>query len=296
MNTESWGKTFNSWRKPPSNSEEEKLNNAVRMVKEAIRTDENLKNKNIEIFGQGSYPNNTNIKLNSDVDVNIRLMDTFFLDLPEGKTREDFGITDGTHSYSDFKNDVEKALIAKFGKDVKRKNKCITILGNSYRVEADVVPTFEYRRYKTDGKYDSGTKFKSDSNKWVNNWPKQHIDNGIQKNKNTQRRFKRTVRIFKRMRDDMKSNGKSVPSGITSFLLECLIWNVPDRIFNNNDTWVSLVREVIIYLYNATKSDTDCKDWGEVSELLYLFHSERKWTREQVNQFMINAWNYIGYE
>lgn len=39
------------------------------MVKEAINEDEKLKLKAIEIFGQGSYANNTNVRLNSDIDI-----------------------------------------------------------------------------------------------------------------------------------------------------------------------------------------------------------------------------------
>jgi hypothetical protein len=47
--------TLTNWTKPPSDSEESKLENAERMVREAINEDEELKSKSTETFGQGSY-------------------------------------------------------------------------------------------------------------------------------------------------------------------------------------------------------------------------------------------------
>jgi len=39
-----------------------------------------------------------------------------------------------------------------------------------------------------------------------------------------------------------------------------------------------------------------CSEWGEVSELKYLFRSPQKWTREQAHKFIDAAWDYIGFE
>ena len=64
----------------------------------------------------------------------------------------------------------------------------------------------------------------------------------------------------------------------------------------NNYTHTEDVRESIIYLYNNTKDDESFKEWGEVSELKYLFRSSQKWTRQQANDFLVAAWNYLGFE
>ena len=93
----------------------------------------------------------------------------------------------------------------------------------------------------------------------------------------------------------MIDDGEPVSDNISSFLLECLVWNVPNNIFNDNDTWTDRLKESIIFLYNATKEEKDCKEWGEVSELLYLFHSGRKWNHSDVNSFLLQAWNYLEY-
>lgn len=288
--------TLNNWRYPASDTEETKLANAEKMVREAIADSEELKNKSTEIFGQGSYANDTNVKINSDIDINVCLSDTIFIQIPEGKKQEDFGYSDSDYKFSEYKDAVERALVKKFGrKDVIRNDKCITVLENTYRVEADVVPTFKYNRHDDNGGKAIGTKFITDEGYPVINYPLQHIENGKLKNSQTQRRFKRLTRIFKRLRYKMIEDKIPVSDNITSFLIECLLWNVPNKVFNDYDTWTERLKQSIIFLYNNTKEDKDCKEWGEVSELLYLFHSGRKWSREDVNSFLLKAWKYLEF-
>lgn len=289
--------TLSNWTNPPSSSENTKLSNSERMVKEAINEDSTLSNKRIEVFGQGSYANDTNVKLNSDIDINIRFMGGFYYFLPPNLSKEELGLGN-TISYSleQFKDDVLSALKAKFGREsVVRKNKCITVLGNSYRVQTDVVPTWNYRRYDKNGKYVLGAKLKTDVGKQIINYPKQHIDNGKWKNSNTYRRFKRLTRIFKKLRYQMIEDNVKVNDSITSFLLECLTWNVPNSIFNTNDTWQDRLKSSIAHLYQYTSEKDKCNEWGEVSELLYLFRNSRKWTNQNVNAFLLDAWKYQGY-
>ena len=288
--------TLNNWRKPPSTTEETKLSNIERMVRECINADDTLKSMGIKTFGQGSYVNDTNVRLNSDVDLNVQYVDAFYFDLPSGITRSDFGLNNPTsYSAADFKNHVQSALVSKFGNDVKRKNKCLAIEGNTNRVGADVVPTWQYRRYSRNGSYVEGVRFFADNGQTVTNFPIQHIENGKEKNRRTHRRFKRLTRIYKRLRAQMLKDGQSVNRNITSFLLECLLWNVPDRIFNDYETWTDRLKQSIAFLWKNTKEQEDCKDWCEVSGLLYLFSAERKWTPENVNIYLLQLWRYLEY-
>lgn len=293
-------KTLLLWTKPPSDTEELKLQNAQRMVKEALKCDETLKTKNIDIFGQGSYANDTNVKLNSDIDINVCCLDCFFYDLGKGITEKDVGLDvllSPKYSYQEYKNDVEQALKNYFGREnVLRKNKCLTVLGNSYRVQTDIVPTWEYKRYDNKTYVIKGTKFISDNYDIVINYPKQHIENAIQKNRVTFKRFKRLTRIHKKLRYKMIDDKINISDNITSFLLECLVWNLPNEIFNSYDTWNDALKQSIIYIYNKTKNRTLCNEWGEVSELLYLFSDNRKWTVDDVNHYMMQTWNYLEYK
>lgn len=289
--------TLLNWTKPPSDSEETKLSNSERMVKEAINGDSTLSGKSTEVFGQGSYANDTNVRLNSDIDINVRYTGGFYYGLPPNTSKEDFGLESAIeYSLEEFKNDVHSALISKFGAgSIERKNKCITVLGNTYRVETDVVPTWNYRRYDKSGDYVLGTKLRLDSGESVVNYPKQHIENGKVKNGRTNRRFKRLTRIYRKLRYKMIDDNFAISDSITSFLLECLVWNIPDSIFNDNDSWQERLKASIVHLYECTKDEKKCDEWGEVSELLYLFRGNRKWAKSDVNKFLVDAWNYLGY-
>lgn len=288
--------TLNNWRKPPSDSEETKLSNVESMVRGCINDDATLHKMRIKTFGQGSYVNDTNVRLNSDVDLNVKYTEGFYYDLPSGIDPTDFGITPSSYSAPDFKNDVHRALVKKFGNDVRRKNKCLAIEGNTYRVGADVVPTWQYRRYSRDRSYVEGVRFFADNRQKVTNFPIQHIENGKLKNSLTQRRFKRLTRIYKRIRAQMIKDGISVNGNITSFLLECLLWNVPSQIFNDYETWTDRLRESITFLWNSTQTEQNCNNWCEVSGLLYLFSADRKWSQADVNTYLLQLWCYLEYQ
>ena len=290
--------TLITWTKPPSNTENEKLKNAERIVKDALQLDDFLCSKRIKTFCQGSYANDTNIRLDSDIDVNVHYTDAFYYDLPQGMAATDFGIENYCdYSYKKYKNDIEKALLARFGRQsVKRKNKCFTVIENTYRAKVDVVPTWPHRLYSKNNTYTEGVVLFADDDSKVVNYPLQHIENGKKKNENTQRRYKRMVRIFKRLKIKMEDDGFFKDNCISSFLLESLIWNCPNDIFNEYSSWNERVRAAIIFIYNNTQGDSaSCKDWREVSDLLYLFHSDGKWTKEAVNIYMKKLWMYMGY-
>jgi hypothetical protein len=298
-----WESIFRNWSKPSSDTEEQKCENAERMIRDAIRGSRSLSGRTIEIFPQGSYQNNTNVRQDSDVDICVRCMDVFFYEIPNeaGFTREDAGISDASYTYSQFKNEVEQALVAKFGSQaVRRGNKAFDVHASSYRVDADVVACFEHRRYTyrgQDGRYNylSGTEFQPDNGGSIINWPIQNYENGIIKNKATGDRFKYITRILKRLRNEMEETGISSAEPIPSYLIECLVWNVPNERFGH-DQYIDDARYALAYTFNETLSEDKCREWGEVNELKYLFRPSQSWTREQAHAFLDTAWNYIGFE
>ncbi|MDR6540354.1 hypothetical protein ABIC56_000898 [Acinetobacter bereziniae] len=288
---------LNNFRMPPSNSEEQKLENSIYQVRQAINNSEILKNRNLKIFAQGSYANDTNVKNNSDIDINIRLDDSVFVQLPLGKKNTDYGYSDSSYSFKNYRDDVLNALKNYFGYDsIIDGNKCITIKPNTNRVEIDVVPTLRFDRYDSETNKVEGVKFIAKDSSIVVNFPIQHINNGKEKNNRTQKRFKRLTRIYRRIRYKMINDNIEIPNQISSFLLECLVWNLPNHIFNDTTTWTERLKKSIIFLYNETLEDNKCQEWGEVSELIYLFKGNKKWSRSDVNQFLEVMWNYLEFE
>lgn len=292
-----WEDAFKRWAAPLSASEQQKCENAEGMVRKAISASEALSKYDFRVFVQGSYKNNTNVRQNSDVDVCICLADVFFsdFDFAAPYTREQAGLVDAGYTYVEFKSDVEIALKHYFGTAaVTRGNKAFDVHANSYRVDADVVACFTHRRYGSSGGFTEGTELRSDDGKSIINWPKQHHRNGVDKNTRTGSRYKKLARIFKGLRNKMNDEGIQAAEPIPSFLCECLIWNVPDSQMGAS-TLTEDVKSAIVYLYNNTKNEADCHEWGEVSELKYLFRAGQPWTYQQANQFLIAAWAYLGY-
>ena len=285
-----------SFTKPASDKEEQKLENAKKAIKDAIYNDPKLSKESIEIFGQGSYTNDTNVKNNSDIDINVMHYGCYYHShIPLNIKKEDFnlGNTPCPYLYEDFKDDVEQALINCFGRNkVNRKNKCFSV--GIYDINVDVVPTRKYKRLDPNNIIEGVTLFTDNTNQQIINYPKQHIENGKNKNSDTHKRFKWLTRIYKRIRYKMIDDGVIISNNITSFLLECLVWNVPNHIFNDWNTWTERLQESMKHLYNEIKNNK-CKDWGEVSELLYLFHSSRKWSEQDVLDYLEQMWGYLEY-
>ncbi len=93
----------------------------------------------------------------------------------------------------------------------------------------------------------------------------------------------------------MEDQGVKAASGIGSFLIESLVWNVPKEAFLH-DTYTADVQYVLAHAFNNTRKDEDCSDWREVNKIKYLFHAAQPWTREQVHTFLSAAWDYVGFE
>ena len=293
---------FVSWSKGPGQTEADKCSNAETGVRKAIKADKRLAALDISVFAQGSYRTRTNVRLNSDVDICVRFNSAFFPDYPKGTTGVTFGNVEGSLSFADFKDMVQKALEDHFGKaGVTRGNKAFDVHANTYRIEADVVPTFEHRRYTgkryTDGShhYLSGVAFNPDSGRRIINWPEQTYNNGVARNTATGRKYKRVIRILKRLRDKMQDEDVAIARKTSSFLIECLAWNADIDAFKK-DTYTAIVRHLLAVLWNRTRENKDCSEWGEVNELKYLFSPAQPWTRRDANEFLQAAWDYIGYQ
>lgn len=297
-----WESTFVAWSKPPSDTEQEKCDNAENAIRDAIRSSKVLSSRSIDVFAQGSYRNNTNVRQDSDVDICVCCTDTIFYEFAPncGFDASNLGFTSAAYTYTQYKDEVEQALVDRFGrKMVTRGNKAFDIHESAYRVDADVVACFEYRYYydrDTYGNYRylSGTKFLPDKGGGVTNYPKQHYENGVAKNKATGNRFKYITRILKRLRNEMSDNDVAEAKNIASYLIESLVWNCPDRSFGH-DLYSDDIRYVLGYTFGPTQSDEQCKDWTEVNGYKYLFHVLQPWNRTQANDFIKAAWIYVGF-
>lgn len=287
-----------SFTKPISDSENQRCENMIKMVKEAIQCyynetrDYKMNLDNYEIFLQGSYANNTNVKQNSDVDICVMYKNVFNYEMPQGYSL-DSSYTNSTLDYFQLRDLIKKALIKKFGSNrVVDKNKAIRILSNSYTTDADVVVAFQYRNYSNSTNYQEGIYFKAlYDNSIVINYPKIHIKNGNRKNVSTNYMYKKMVRIFKKIMYDMQDNNIYISKEAKGFVLECMVYNISnDKIYQYIDTKYSTNLSNMI--------DTFIRDsmnlWKEVNEIKWLFGMEKGKDEEYYKKFMKSMKEFIN--
>jgi predicted nucleotidyltransferase len=302
-----WEEQLLRWTKPASDNEDDKRARTERQICDAIRAHPRLSRQPLRVYAKGSYANNTNVRLDSDVDIAVEYTGGFYYDGVGDSddqrtvTKAMAHITEYAGPYAQFsmfKDDVEEALRDVFGSAVSRENKCITIREGATTLPADVVPCWAYRYFYRSlfgAAYHEGTCLFPDRS-WdrIVNYPKQHYDNGVAKNNRTSTRYKKTVRALKRLENDMVENGaiQEVPS----YLIECVVYAAPDRAFAS-DNFLSIAREVLAHGFHATKGPEQTDEANrmlEVNEIKFLFHPEQKWTRAQANGFTLTAWNHLG--
>ena len=112
---------------------------------------------------------------------------------------------------------------ARFGNAVKSGRKTLKVKKGKLTADADLVVTLRYR---------GGIAFyPSDERRWVVSFPQQHHARGLKKEKATNMRFKRTIRMFKAARNRLVEKKMLTKEDAPSYFIECLLYNVPDSLF-----------------------------------------------------------------
>jgi hypothetical protein len=204
-----------------------------------------VRNRDTDIYLQGSYGNDTNIYADSDVDVVVELNSVWGMDLsalpPEQQRLYDQAYENATYTWRQFHDDVLQTLRTYYGTQaVVPGNKAIKVTLPSGRT-ADVVPALNYRKYAYffgDGSesHVAGIKFEDNSGRIIVNYPKEHIKNGEAKNApaRTSYRYKQTVRMLKNARNTAIDRRLVSGDVAPSYFVECLLYNVPDGLFDVN--------------------------------------------------------------
>jgi tRNA nucleotidyltransferase (CCA-adding enzyme) len=149
--------TLTGWTGPSSTTEQDKQDRTERMVREAVTSHTPFQGCNLAVCTKGSYPNNTNVRTDSDVDIAVQCHDAMYWDEAAS------GLHPATTSYTGIwtpaklRSELEVALKAKFPGHVDMNGStAIRVNSSSARVDADVVPCFDYRYYLS-----AGTRYRS---------------------------------------------------------------------------------------------------------------------------------------
>lgn len=234
---------------------------------------------------QGSYPNYTNIRGNSDVDLVIESSSVFYSNLNEDEKRQ-LNIGRGSYEYWDFRSEVLKALTSYYDASLVDASgqKSIKIRASGNRLAADVVPCITYKRYRNWEVVAEGITFWTlGSNQQVINYPKLHLQNGSNKNGTTNNCYKPTVRMFKNARERILENNPLLEGNYPSYFVECLLYNVSDDRFGNSFTGTYC--DVVNFLL-AQNSQNLAEFWCQNQQLLLFGDHSTQWNITNAQDFV----------
>ncbi|MFF1477313.1 hypothetical protein ACFVYD_07010 [Streptomyces sp. NPDC058301] len=156
-------------------------------------------------------------------------------------------------------------------------------------------PCFKWVKYDfsaPEGQYVGSVVYGRDGNKVIN-WPELQLANGRAKSTNTGHRYKFVVRVLKDVENDLAA--ESVIKCLPSYFSECLIYNVPDRLFLAGD-FDDAVRASLEEVYRQlTRIWLGSLRMVEPSGIKKVFGEGQKWTEKDARKLIEGAWYSLGY-
>lgn len=285
------------WTGPSSASEKDKQDRAERMVRDAAQAHAAFNDCDLTIFAKGSYANNTNVRSDSDVDIAVECSECIYWEEARDGAHPAGQPYRGEWTPYKLRTELARALQAKFPGQVDTSGSiALRVNASSARVDADVVPCFTYKYYFSPTSFRQGTRVFRANETWLENYPRQQLENGTAKNNRTNRSFKRAVRILKRVENALVDEGLHKP--LPSYFIECLAYNCPDATLLL-PTWTETIRGVLVHVFNELEGDepsVGSSRWLETNECKYLFYTSQPWKRADGRSFAKAAWNYLGYD
>ena len=312
-NRSEWQARFRYWQRPASKTEEAKIEATARRVAAALRHSAFLPQRQWRVVKKGSYHDNTNVRVDSDMDLGVCLTDAFFMDGPQSDfpTLGELGREPLPFRFDQYKAHIAWCLQQEFGaRAITIGKKAIQVhKDDNEKIHADVVPAFTFQLYGPRsgpfglrGVTENGIALITSEGRRITNFPDQHYANGCAKNDRTRRRYKRVVRILKRLRNHIAENPdapqsiRAAAKSTASFLIDCLVYNCPDTVFENAEIYDDVVG-VLRYLSAVLNDPADGRTllgmpswvfWREVNGIKPLFGLEQAWT-------VAGAASFIGY-
>jgi hypothetical protein len=304
-----WNDRFEHWQRAASASEEARIERAAVMVRDALGRSPWLVGEGVDVLAQGSYHNNTNVRLDSDMD--LRAAHPGIKVYYDGNVHIDsanklLGYTFGPNladQNARMRVETAAALRATFGVasvDATGDRAIHVKALPGSRAEADVVPAFVLHYVVWDHlaqRYDTtpGVAIMSNSGDWTFNFPEQHRANGVAKRERTKLRFKRAVRMLKRLRNEMADLRILAAEPIPSYLVECLAYRVEDvHYLVESDDHFDRTRRIIYRLKELMADPAWVSVATEVNDVKRLFGSWQRWKPEQVTVFLNAARAHLG--
>jgi hypothetical protein len=295
----SWNDRLAHWEKPASPTEEAKIERAASIARKIVANNQWLVGEGASIQPQGSYFNNTNVRLEADMDLRIQfpLIRTLYLDdIDPAYGDRTLGYIDAGKTFSSVLTRARAELLKELNDwfdaasiDASG-NKAIAVSGlDGSRADCDLVPAFRLD-YVLKGNFGnlvtlSGVSILGRDGNWTNNFPEQHHANGKAKRLRTACRYKKVVRMLKRLNYELCELGQ-IPQRLPGFLVESLVYAVEDAYFlvEADDRYDRALR-VLDRMGELLFDDPWCAAAVEVNGIKLLFGTHQGWTVAQARGF-----------
>jgi hypothetical protein len=259
-----------------------------------------IRQMDYDVFLQGSYRNDTNVRADSDVDIVVRYNSIFGYNIgtvpPQQAQLINAQYSNAIYRWAHFRTQVLAALRSYYGNNlVEETNRCLRLAAAPGRVAGDIVPAIPFKNYNyfygpNAESHVEGIQFEDQNGRVIANYPDQHYDNGVAKNSvnRTGGRFKRTVRMFKNARARSVDRGFLADGVASSYFVDCLIWNAPDNLFSPSlqNSYCNIVN----HLNGAVLTEFPCRNG-----IIRLFGtSPEQWTEVKARQLiaaLVRLWN-----
>lgn len=296
----SWNERLAHWERPASLHEEAKIERAASQARAIVATNPWLTSELVTVHPQGSYYNNTNVRLEADMDLRVQFNDikTIYLDGLDATTIDkQLGYFFTGRTFSDIaakaRTELEKDLVAYYGSKAvdASGNKAITVNGlSNSRADCDLVPAFRLHVILkgiggAPGTVE-GVAILGKDDSWTLNFPEQHHENGKSKRTRTAHRYKKCVRMLKQLNYELADLGL-IPKRMPSFFVECLVYAVEDVyfLFPEDDRFDRLKR-ILNRMHQQLADPAWVQSATEVNEIKYLFREGQAWTHAGAQSFV----------
>lgn len=289
------------WVKPSSDTEQQKQERAVRMVKSAMRSWPALhQNATYKVYPKGSYANNTNVRLDSDVDIVVENHNCLYYEYRDCAQLPgaDGGAYDGQWTPGAWRREILAALEYSFPDEVDGSGRIAITIDehDGTRPDIDVVPSFDFVRYYSSDQRTQvkGSKVFPQTGSPIINFPQEQLKNGRVKNGLTNGAYKRYARALKSAENQLVAEGRMKPK--PSYLMECLAYAVPNPVLVGGATLDSGFRGTLDWLWDNLQTPSFSMDaWVEPHGLEWTFRTDAAWDISDARELVSETWDYLDY-
>ena len=250
----------------------------------------------VEFYVHGSYANQTNIFFPSSLEICVEIRQTreHFpgrLKTASGQIDAGYFVENLPYNFTPriFRDMLHFNLSKLVGERATLSNKTISFeqIGR-VKHAVEITPCFSFVYQNQKGKtYKGILLYDEGAGRHIASFPALHARNGAHKDMATAGNFKRAVRLFKTLYAIyLREFHLGEPTTATGYFIECLLYNVPNRLYNlgRGGAFLPVFNKVLNYLLHCDKEDFDCQNhvWKLVG------NAKEFWQYKHINEFLSN--------